>query len=1268
MEEGDLSVAEAAEALGTSPQTIRALLRKGDLRGRKRAWGTRYVWVPSRQGVDEFLSEHGRLDGHRRRRPQPVMRPEEAQGTVPFTSPAGTPPVSIPALRPDAPPEPETSPQRPFALRPRGRATVVVVALGVPLLSAYAAARILPDALWFEELGQPAVFDRVLATRIELYVLVAGTVAFFIGANLAMAFRHGKIARTRTGVLALAALSLVTASMFASSANGHWQTYLLWRHRQTFGIVDPMHGKDVGFFVFSLPFQLMVSRWLLWLVAVAAGYVALVYRARGELGFRPARATFGSQMHLASLAAIFLLVVAWRLRLEQFMLELRQPSSGDHHNFSGAGYVDVHVRFPGLIALTTVAVVLAVACVVAPFVARTGSRRHALLVVGIPGALLVVGAALVAALIPALVQRYLVDPNPLLSERPFLGRSIAATRAAFGLDTMYVENYSPAGSFRAADFSRVSERLGNVQIWDDWILQARMRELVTETPYYSPQEPTLDVVRVDGRRQLTVVSPRELDLRLVRGGAKTWSNDRTAYTHGLGLIRFSATDTEQNREPRLEDAGLGVRQPRIYFGNPPQIPVRPQDDDGDNPGSRPTTNTRTAASSWVLIDTRRPEVDIPASDGAPPAPYHHEGSGGIELSTWFHRAAFALTLGSKELLLSDDITSKSRILLHRDVNDRLHTLAPFIHWDSDGVPLTANGRVVFVLDGYTTSQTYPYAERVDLSGAQVSYARASIRATVDAFSGHVEVYLTDRSEPIARAWAEAFPTLFRPEAEMPADLRKRLRYPADLFDAQARAYERFHSTRPDLFVSNADVWSRPIALSGPIEVAGDVDFDESDEDELRLIMQPGYTFSPPPGRTMPRLVLGTYYTPRRGQNLVATLSGWIDEHGRARLAARSLPRGPVTLGPAQVSRLVFATPRVRNLLGLRNLEIRDLERSSLDTVLLGQPHLLFLQDGVVQIQSLFEGSRGPGAARLLGVTAFLNGRAGLGPDIASAARQALNKPPRIDVLRPAGRMAVGKPAVLPFHVENAHREVVTITSPAGSTKRIVNVANGTGTVTWVPSAAGGARVHIEVWGLDGTLVSDRAAFRVLSAAPTLRLIDPPTRAVAGRPVRVSFRVTHAVDELARVSTRSGIVLARHYLIRDGVGVLTWTPSTTGSAVLLIRVRGHQGQVANRSVRIAVAPRHPTAAPPTVTLVQVPDVATVGRASQFAFRADGCTEVVARIEGPGEDARVWRFGCPARDATFTWTPTRPGSYRLTTIARGEGGTSQVATRLSVERSR
>ena len=249
---------------------------------------------------------------------------------------------------------------------------------------------------------------------------------------------------------------------------------------------------------------------------------------------------------------------------------------------------------------------------------------------------------------------------------------------------------------------------------------------------------------------------------------------------------------------------------------------------------------------------------------------------------------------------------------------------------------------------------------------------------------------------------------------MPASLRDRLRYPADLFEAQATAYERFHTTRPDVFASGSDVWSPPTSLSGSVDVAGDIQFDEDDEDDLRHPARPEYKLSAPPGQTRPRLVLSTNYSPRRGQNLVASLDGWVDERGRAHLASRILPRDPITLGPAQVSRLVFSTPRVSNLLGLTNLELRDLDKSSIDTVSLGKPHLVFLPRGIVQIQSLYKGASGPGVSRIIGVTAFLNGRAGVGSDIEDAVRQALHEPPRVDVLRPRGRPVVGTPVELPL--------------------------------------------------------------------------------------------------------------------------------------------------------------------------------------------------------------------------------------------------------------
>jgi len=592
------------------------------------------------------------------------------------------------------------------------------------------------------------------------------------------------------------------------------------------------------------------------------------------------------------------------------------------------------------------------------------------------------------------------------------------------------------------------------------------------------------------------------------------------------------------------------------------------------------------------------------------------------------------------------------------VRDRLATLAPFIHWDAHPAALAVQGRIVFMVDGYTTSAAYPYAERVVLGGTSVSYARSAVRATVDAFSGQVRLYLTDESDPIARAWAAAFPSLFRRPEAMPAWLRDRARYPIDLFDAQATAYERFHTTRADVFASGSDVWSPPTSLSGSIEVAGDIRFDEDDEDDLRRPMRPEYKFSPPPGQTTPRLVLATNYSPRRGQSLVASLDGWVDDRGHAHLGSRILPRDPITLGPAQVSRLVFSTPRVSELLGLKNLELRDLDKSSLDAVSLGRPHLLYLSRGIVQIQSLYKGASGPGVSRMIGVTAFLNGRAGLGSDVDDAVRQALHEPPAVDVLRPRGRPVVGTPVELPFRVQHARSEVITITSPVGRQEVRRSTEEGLGRITWIPTAPGRVRVRVAVEGADGSRTDGSTAFRVLSRPPDVRVTRAPAGARVGRAVRFSFKVADALSEVAEVSTREG-TFTRRYRIRRGTGLVEWTPTTAGPAVLRIRARGREGQTASDSARFSVAPGARVVAP-TVTVLQVPDRATVGRESKVAFSVARSRLVVARIAGDGADARVWRFVRLAGRVAFAWTPTVPGSYRLTVRAQSNSGTTTEAT--------
>src|SRR4051794_921423 len=329
-----------------------------------------------------------------------------------------------------------------------------------------------------------------------------------MAANLAVAAARAGVARTRAVGLGICAASVIAATFFASSGARHWQTFLLWRHAQSFGVTDPISGKDAGFFVFSLPFELAVSKLVLWLIVVAAAAVGLVYRARGGLRLRPLRVSYQAQVHLAALAAAFLLVVAWRLRLERYVLELGQPLPRDRDAFAGAGYVDVHIRSPGLAALSIVAVVAALACVAAPRLARSGHRRAARVSVAVPAAGLLVLLVSFGSWVPALVQRFVVDPNPLLSEGPFLERSIAATRSGLGLDEIEAHPYTPS-TLRPADVWRARTRLANVPVWDTRVIEARMRDLVTGTPYYRPATPTVDSVRIHGRPQLTVASAQE---------------------------------------------------------------------------------------------------------------------------------------------------------------------------------------------------------------------------------------------------------------------------------------------------------------------------------------------------------------------------------------------------------------------------------------------------------------------------------------------------------------------------------------------------------------------------------------------------------------------------------------------------------------------------------------------------------------------------------------------------------------------------------------
>jgi hypothetical protein len=868
---------------------------------------------------------------------------------------------------------------------PRRRAAIVLAVVSVPIVAAVQTSWLLTDELWYRELGHADIYWSLIAMKAKLLLGVGGAASVVFLATMRTAMRrapfdvpwdepHGRVGRRhrrhgwrtpapRTMVLTGAAICTLLGFAVGLQAMQHWQTVVLWTHRSKFGVLDPIHHTDVGFFVFTLPLLEVSANIALGVVAIAGALATAVYVMSGALSLGPLRATAAARTHLAVLGALALVVLAGRLMLVTYSLEISRVPSAGAQAFPGAHYVDVRVRIPALQLIALLLLLCAGALVVWARLAATGHARFGARIAAWPvlGTLCVLLTSLVP--IPWAVQSLVVDPQPVSLEQAQLRGAIKATGQAFSLADIEVPQQAPRAPVPPGDVPGTTALLANVQVWDSAVLLERMRQLASGTPYFRALNPTLNVDRVNGQDGLVVYAEQELDLQRVGERARGWENSRLVYTHGLGSFSYSASLIGPNGEPSLQPPAPSG-PPRIYYG--PQAAHAP---------------------AWVVVNTRRSEVDRPIPAQQPNATYHYAERGGISLSGWIRRTAFAIRLGDPTLLLSHDITPRSRIMLQRDVVGRLKKLAGFLRWDPKTTAVEANGRVVFLADGYTTSSNYPQTEPVSVAGGPVNYARASVRATVDALSGETRLYLSDDRDPIARAWAATFPSLFQPMSTFPSELRTHLRYPPALFDAQAQLYQRFHASSPSAFASGADEWGRPTSLSGSIGQAGNIRFDSLDA-EAGHELRPAYRFAVPPGRQEKSLLRTTLFTPRGGENVVAELDGWIDDRGRTRLALAPSGGDQVTLGPSQISRLVFTTPRITNALSALNKETTDVTKNSLNSVTLGAPHWLRIAGQVQQVQPVYVVASATGVTRMLGVTVFLNGRAGIGATLADAVAQA----------------------------------------------------------------------------------------------------------------------------------------------------------------------------------------------------------------------------------------------------------------------------------------
>lgn len=748
---------------------------------------------------------------------------------------------------------------------PGPRAVRVVLAVIVLVLFIFPAAmRLAADLFWFREIG----FERVYATELLAKAVLFAVVAAFSWVALAVNLR---IARRSTGgphvftnqvPEALAELierlprlttpaAAIIAVLAGISATAAWMTALQFLNGSPFGATDPVFGRDIGYYTFVVPALGMLLGFLSTITVLAALLAGFVYFVRGEIRPPSPRLSLSPRAgaHLGALIAIFLVLAAARIWVVQIP-ELLYSNTGP---LTGASYTDLHARRPGL------HITAFVALAGAAFVAMGIARRRVLPAAPIALIAYIAVGFLGKQAYPSVIQRLVVSPTELTKERPYLGHHIAATRVAWGIDSVVTRDLTGDVALTLNDIRNNGPTIENVRLWDREPLLQTFGQLQEIRTYYDFVSVDDDRYVIDGRYRQVLLSARELNTGALP--TRSFIADHLTFTHGMGLTLAPVNQVTTEGLPVLfvkdlppaSTVALTVTRPQIYFGE--------------------------LTNEYVIVGTKQPEFDHPSADSSIYAPY--QGRAGVPL-TFLRRSVLAWHFASLRMLLSGDITSESRILYNRNVSRRAARALPFLRFDSDPyLVVTDAGELAWILDAYTSTSRYPYAARL---ADGTTYMRNSVKVTIDAYHGTVRAYIADANDPLIRTQSRIFPGVLLPLDSMPADLRRHLRYPEDLYRAQASLYTTYHMTEPDLFYNREDQWQIP--TMDP-DRAGRNPFMRHIVMRLPDEQQAEYIFMSP-------------FTPRQKDNLAAWMVARSDGVNYGKLLVYRFPKQSLIFGPRQI--------------------------------------------------------------------------------------------------------------------------------------------------------------------------------------------------------------------------------------------------------------------------------------------------------------------------------------------------------------------------------
>ena len=767
------------------------------------------------------------------------------------------------------------------------------------------------DLLWYDELGYQGVFTKILVMKIWLFVGGTTVTAAALIVNFYFTFRFSRGPSTlpvteetmrllRALLVAAVVITVLTAApVFGSAAAGRWEVFLLFLNKVSFGVSDAEFGQDLSFFIVTVRMLNFVQVWVMGILIVSVVMSLFLYA--GIYGLRGLNFFLAPRMlkHIGILGGLLMLSIASGHVLVIYDLVL---SSGGL--VAGAGYTDIHARIPVLWLMTAIATLGAAAFFASHYFGGLRLMAGAF-------SLWVIMVLLANLAFPALFQRFQVDPNQFEREQVYIDRNIEATRAAYQLDQVEQVALPTVGDIDADVVANNLPVIENIRLWDVEPLQDAYNQLQFMELYYNFLNMDSDRYILDGKLRQVLLAARELDPENLPADARNWVNRRLQYTHGFGVAMSPAigfTPEEGRPEFFIQDipirGEIPIERPEIYYGESP--------------------------APFAIVNSLAPEIDPSGND------LHYRGEGGVDLGGTFRRLAYAWQFADINILLSDQISSGTKIQYRRQISGRVKALAPFLTMDEDPYPVVdGSGKLWWLQDAFTTTDRYPYST-FTVSG--FNYIRNSVKAVVDAFSGEVSIYVMDPSDPLLQMYRRAFPELFLDFDEMPSELQAHIRYPNGLFSVQAEMYLRYHVTDTQVFFNQADQWAIP---------------EDSRFGRRGVEVHPSYLMLQMPGGDSEEFVLMLPFSPAgEKKNLVGWLTARNDGVHYGKLNAFTVPKDPQVHGPSQVEARIENDPLISQQFTLWGGEGEG------SRIVRGQLLVIPVGDAIIYVEPLYLQSEG----------------------------------------------------------------------------------------------------------------------------------------------------------------------------------------------------------------------------------------------------------------------------------------------------------------------